>query len=60
MEEVQQIASTDIMLYVTGCSMIIAALMTMLPKPKTETGIYAAVYKVLNIIAMNFGKAANK
>ena len=52
--------STDIMLYVTGIAMMIAALMTMLPKPSSETGFYAMVYKVLNLIAMNFGKASNK
>lgn len=60
MENIQSLGSSDIMLYVSGCAMIIAAIMTMLPKPKTETGVYAAVYKVLNIIAMNFGNAANK
>lgn len=66
MEEVKTVAEvaatsgTDIMLYVTGVAMIVAALMTMLPKPATESGVYYYIYKLLNMIAMNFGKAANK
>ena len=66
MEEVKTVidvastSGTDIMLYVTGGAMMVAAIMTMLPKPASETGVYAAIYKVLNIIAMNFGKASNK
>jgi len=66
MEEVQAVATvattsgTDIMFYVTGVAMVIAALMTMLPKPTTESGVYYYIYKLLNMIAMNFGKAANK
>lgn len=60
MEEVTPLISSDAMLYVTGVAMIIAALMTMLPKPEKETGVYFWVYKVLNLIAMNFGQAKNK
>lgn len=65
MEEVQAVATvattsdTDIMLYVTGTAMVIAALMTMLPKPATESGVYYYIYKLLNMIAMNFGQAKN-
>jgi len=65
MEEAQAVVTvattsgTDIMLYVTGVAMVIAAMMTMLPKPATESGVYYYVYKLLNMIAMNFGKAKN-
>ncbi len=58
MNEVQT-NSSDIMLYVTGGAMAVAAIMTMLPKPATESGVYYYFYKVLNMIAMNFGKAKN-
>ena len=65
MNEVQAVTTvaengTNIMLYVTGTAMVIAALMTMLPKPATESGVYFYIYKLLNMVAMNFGNAANK
>lgn len=59
MNDLSTILSPEVLVYVTGGAMIIAAIMTMLPKPESETGVYAVVYKVLNFVAMNFGKAKN-
>lgn len=59
-EQLTSLVSNETLVYITGGAMMVAALMTMLPKPENETGVYFYIYKVLNFIAMNFGKASNK
>ena len=38
---------------------VVAAVMPFLPVPTSERGVYAIVYRVLNILAQNYGNAKN-
>jgi hypothetical protein len=38
---------------------VCATLATVLPKPAVTAGVYANVYRGVNYIAFNFGKARN-
>ena len=47
--------------YVTAGVMICAALSVVLPVPAaTSTSAYASVYRLMQFVAFNFGKATNK
>ena len=45
--------------YLTAAVAVCATLATVLPKPAVATGVYATVYRAVNYIAFNFGKARN-
>jgi len=47
--------------YMTAAVTIVAALSVVLPVPAaTSTSTYASVYRLLQFVAFNFGKASNK
>jgi hypothetical protein len=46
--------------YLAALIAVCAAIAVVLPHPATgATGVYPAIYAVVNFIAMNFGRAAN-
>jgi Mg2+/citrate symporter len=59
MDQLLALIPADVLAYITAAISIVAIIMTVMPKPASDTGFYAVVYKALNFVAMNFGKAKN-
>lgn len=45
--------------YLAALGICCAAIATVMPPPKSTTGVYAAVYKTVNFLGLNFGHARN-
>jgi hypothetical protein len=45
--------------YIFAAGGVAGAIATVLPKPTATTGWYPAVYKVVNFVGLNFGRAKN-
>lgn len=60
MEALASILPADLLVWVTTIVAICAAIATVLPAPKEESNVvYRAVYRVIQWVALNLGKAKN-